>query len=72
MADVSQVYINYDRNTMISLQVVDMQGRRLVNQQRVINKGYSVIPVDFSRLPAGQYLLQIRADGQWLTTKFVK
>jgi uncharacterized repeat protein (TIGR01451 family) len=69
---VSQVYINYDRNTMISLQVVDMQGRRLVNQQRMINKGYSVIPVDFSRLPAGQYLLQIRADGQWLTTKFVK
>jgi|GEM_PF-3510272 len=60
-------------NYSCTLLVLDAAGKKLVQQQVMVQQGVQAIPVEVSRFAKGLYLLQLlRADGTVMQIKFVK
>lgn len=64
------VSLSVDKKQNLSIKVLDASGRTLLNQQKEIQKGNNVFPVNTTKLKAGSYLLQIVVDGKSRVSRF--
>ena len=61
------------RNSQLTLQIVDINGKLLVQQNLAVTEGRNVIPVPAAQLVAGTYLVKITsANGEMSVQRFVK
>ncbi len=69
VSNKANLEVNTDKETTVSIVLVDLLGRTYdkvkVNQR--LNRGTSNISLDFSSIPAGNYLLSVKTKGQSLT-----
>jgi len=64
-------WLNFEKATTVELGVFDMQGRYRIIGIQSISKGFNVVPLDLSSLSAGGYMLQVKAAGKLLVTRFI-
>jgi PKD repeat protein len=67
-----QVQVKLDKATELHLAVMDMLGRRYLQQSQQLTAGEQQLKLDFSRLPKGIYMLSLQADGQTVSQKVIK
>jgi hypothetical protein len=54
----------------LNIKILDASGRTILNQQKEIQKGNNVFPINTSKLKKGSYLLQIIFDGESKASRF--
>jgi uncharacterized repeat protein (TIGR01451 family) len=64
-------WINFEKATVVELGVFDMQGKYRMIGKQSIDKGFNVIPVDLSALSPGTYIMQAKAAGKVLISRFI-
>ena len=71
--DEIRVKMNSDDDQSVSIKVVDMLGRNVINATFNLNEGSNVIPVDITTLESGTYFMKVTdADGDEMIDKFIK
>jgi hypothetical protein len=60
-----------DKNQSLRVNILDASGRIISEQQKEIQKGTNVFPVNTFGLKAGNYILQIILNGEMKASKFV-
>jgi uncharacterized repeat protein (TIGR01451 family) len=64
------VSITTNRNESLHLKIIDALGRIISDQQKEIQKGNNVFPVNISKMKTGNYILQFILNGEAKTSKF--
>jgi len=57
--DFTQVTLNSKESGAINIQIIDMLGQLVSNEQKTVNKGKNIFPIDTRNLAQGIYLLNI-------------
>ena len=71
--DEIRVRLNLDHSQKVSISVVDILGRNVMNTNSSVSEGISTIPIDISRLESGTYFLKVLdAEGDEMIDKFIK
>lgn len=71
--DQIRVKLNLDYAQEISIEVIDMLGRNIVDTRSNADDGINVFPLDISSLDSGTYFLKvIDAEGDEMIDKFIK
>jgi hypothetical protein len=65
------VSITSGKNENLQFRITDASGKVIANQQKEIQKGNNVFPVNTSKLKKGNYVLQVISEGETKTSKFV-
>jgi hypothetical protein len=65
------VCVNFEREAMSEISIVDMQGHIKIIGRQKINKGVTIVPIITDGLNNGSYILQVRAEGVLMTSKFI-
>jgi uncharacterized repeat protein (TIGR01451 family) len=65
------VSITSNKNENLQLRITDASGKVISDQQKEIQKGNNVFPVNTSNLRKGNYVLQIISAGETKTSKFL-
>lgn len=61
-----------DKNVNASIQIVDMQGKVIITQQRMNSMGENNWQIEIGHLPTGVYVLRLITDSQNYQKRFVK
>jgi uncharacterized repeat protein (TIGR01451 family) len=64
------VSITSNKNENLHLKIVDASGRTVADQQKEIQKGNNIFPVNTSKLKGGNYVLQFVLNGEVKASKF--
>jgi uncharacterized repeat protein (TIGR01451 family) len=64
------VSLSTGKKQNLNIKILDASGRTILNQQKEIQKGNNVFPVNISKLTGGSYLLQIIFDGESKASRF--
>lgn len=69
----SEMYVSITsgKNENLQFRITDASGKVIANQQKEIQKGNNVFPVNTSKLKKGNYVLQVISEGETKTSKFV-
>ena len=71
--DEIRVKMNSDDDQGVSIKVVDMLGRTVINTTINLSEGSNVIPVDITTLESGTYFMKVTdSDGDEMIDKFIK
>ncbi len=71
--DQIRVKVNLDYAQEISIKVVDMLGRNIVNTKTSTSEGINILPLDISNFDSGTYFLKvIDVEGDEMIDKFIK
>jgi hypothetical protein len=71
--DEIRVRLNLDHSQNVSISVVDILGRSILNTNSNVSEGMNAIPIDISSLDSGTYFLKvIDAEGDEMVDKFIK
>lgn len=65
------VSFNSNKNEFLGIKVIDASGKLISENQKEIQKGNNIFPINISKLKAGNYVLQIISKEQTRTSKFV-
>jgi hypothetical protein len=64
------VSLSAGKKQNLTIKILDASGRTILNQQKEIQNGNNVFPVNTSKLKGGSYLLQIIFDGESKASRF--
>ncbi len=71
--DQIRVKVNLDYAQEVSIKVVDMLGRSIIDTQANLGEGVNTHPIDISNLDSGTYFLKvIDSEGDEMVDKFIK
>ena len=71
--DFININLQWDATEMVSAKIFSVQGRELIANQILVNKGNNNIKIsDLSNLPSGNYILEIFSSSQKLIKKIIK
>ena len=70
--DFAFLSINANENKTISLQVFNIEGELMSNQDISVSAGNNNIPLEINDLARGVYLLSLKSNNDLVTRKFVK
>ena len=71
--DELRVRLNLDHDQNVSIAVVDILGRNVLNLKRSVGEGTNTLPIDISTLESGTYFLKVvDAEGDEMVDKFIK
>lgn len=65
------VSITADKKTVLQVKIVDAAGRIVSEEEKLIDKGNNVFPVNTSKLKKGNYILHIIWGTEKASNKFV-
>lgn len=65
------VSITSNKNENLQLRITDASGKIISDQQKEIQKGNNVFPLNTSKLKKGNFVLQIISEGETKTSKFI-
>lgn len=69
----ASLQLSAPRNTNVSVDVLDVNGKIVMQLSRQVSQGINTIQLDrVATLPAGIYTIRASVDGEILTTKFIK
>ncbi|MCX6185546.1 MAG: T9SS type A sorting domain-containing protein [Bacteroidetes bacterium] len=63
--------INLKQNTLVQVEVMDIQGKQIKAQDFAMNKGENQVSIDLSDVQKGIYFVRMTADGESLSQKLV-
>lgn len=59
-----------DKKSNVQIKIIDASGRTVGEQERTIEKGNNVFPVNTLKLKNGNYILKVINDGETRSNKF--
>ncbi len=70
--NILDVMINSTVNGKVSIQITDLAGRLVKNQNSTVNSGISHELINIENLASGTYILKAEVNGNQVTNKVVK
>lgn len=72
VVEVGTVTFNSEVETVVNIQIVDMLGRKVYDNEIKTTIGQNTLPIDFTGIPNGTYSLSITNDNIYQRIKFYK
>ncbi len=73
MQSSAKIAVQAEQDGWASFEVVDYSGRRILQQQIVVNKGDNNIPLfNISKMSKGNYVAVLKLDGKVYNQKIIK
>ena len=69
--DKLNIACNLKQNTLVQIEVLDIQGKQIKAQYFAMNKGENQVSLDLSDVQKGIYFVRMTADGESLSQKLV-
>jgi uncharacterized repeat protein (TIGR01451 family) len=71
--DYVNVNLDWSTSEVVSVKILNLQGKEIVSKQVILNKGSNYFKIDnLSKLPGGIYLLQLASPAQRIVEKIIK
>lgn len=68
----TELHITLSQNGQVTYSIFDMNGRVINTYNLDLEEGRNQVPIDVSRLPKGQYYIEVKHNLETKTIKFIK